>query len=239
MKPFPPPELTWRPDESRLHVYALPRRAANEALMDVISRAQTIVGERFRETNVPVLEEWLHATIRMIAVDAREIGASQRIDFAGALTARLSGLGPVTLTVADLVATDAGVALYFADDRPGGLWHELGMRVQSVVTAIFGQEAASFAPGPAHISLTYCARAIDSAPIHEALAGLRCEGVPFYFDGVELVDVIQDADAHTYSWRCVSRVPLKKSSENLRGELGDIGTVEVPQQNVQFPAEGR
>ena len=211
MKPFPTPESFWLPGETRLHVYALPTRDEQPALLQLIDRAAEVCA-RFVDTNVPVREEWLHATVRMVSLDAREIEPERRTALVESLAASVADLSPLTLHVRELIATDAGVLVTFDDDEgtagADGAWHRMSVRVREAIGRSCGPEAVGFDPKPPHVSLTYCSRATDSAPIQEALLGVPHAREPFYVAALHLVDVLQDADAHTYTWRHLARIPL-------------------------------
>lgn len=208
MKPFPRPESSWRPGETRLHVYVLPTRAEQPSLLRLIDQAGEVCA-RFADTNVPVREEWLHATVRMVSLDAREIEPARRTSLAESLAASVADLSPFTLHVRDLVATDAGVMLAFDDAAgPDGPWQRMSVRVREAIGRSCGPGALGFDPKPPHVSLTYCSRATDSAPVQEALSAVPHAGEPFHVTALHLVDVIEDADAHTYTWRHLARVPL-------------------------------
>ena len=213
MKPFPGPESLWRPGETRLHVYALPTRAEQPSLLRLVDQAGAVCA-RFADTNVPVREEWLHATVRMVSLDAREIEPARRTFLAESLAASVADLSPFTLHVRDLVATDAGVMLAFDDNDdaagggPEGPWQRMSARVRDAIGRSCGPEALGFDPKPPHVSLTYCSRATDSAPIQEALLAVPHAGEPFRVSALHLVDVVQNADAHTYTWRHLARVQL-------------------------------
>lgn len=207
MQPFPTPDLFWQPGETRLHVYALPGRGGQPALLELVDRAAAVCA-RFGETNVPVPEEWLHMTVRMISLDAREVGPGQRADLAESLVSTLSGLAPFTLRVKGLTVTNAGVIVAFDDDGPQGLWRRMSAGVREAIGGSCGADALHFEPGRPHVSLTYCSRATDSAPIQDALRAVPHQREPFTIDALHLVDVLQDANAHTYTWRHLVRIPL-------------------------------
>ncbi|HEU5332294.1 MAG TPA: 2'-5' RNA ligase family protein [Actinocrinis sp.] len=212
MKPFPTPEHYLRPGETRLHIYALPTRDEQPALFRLIDRAGAVCA-RFGGTNVPVREEWLHATVRMVSLDARGIDSGQRAALVEALGAGLADLEPFTLHVSELTATDAGVMLGFDDDadaaaEAGTAWHRMSVRVREAIGRSCGPGALGFEPGPPHVSLTYCSHETDSAPIQEALRAAPHAREPFHVDALHLVDVLQDADAHAYTWRHLARIPL-------------------------------
>lgn len=208
MKPFPRSESAWRPGETRLHVYALPVRAEQPALFRLIDRAGEVCA-RFADTNVPVREQWLHATVRMVSLDAREIDAGQRTALVESLAASAAELSPFTLHVRELVATDAGVLLAFDDAAESdGAWSRMSARVGAAIGRSCGAQALGFDPKPPHVSLTYCSHATDSAPIQEALLAVPHAREPFLVDALHLVDVTEDADEHTYTWRHLARVPL-------------------------------
>jgi chemotaxis regulatin CheY-phosphate phosphatase CheZ len=63
MRPLPPPNEVWPAGETRLHVYAVPDRAANADLLDLVDRARPVCAQ-FADSNVLVDEEWLHASVR-------------------------------------------------------------------------------------------------------------------------------------------------------------------------------
>lgn len=208
MKPFPRPESAWRPGETRLHVYALPTRAEQPALLQLIDRAGEVCA-RFGDTNVPVREEWLHATVRMVSLDAREIEPGQRTALVESLAASVADFSPFTLHVCEPVATDAGVMLAFDDAAESDdAWSHMSARVRSAIGRSCGAEALGFDPKPPHVSLTYCSHATDSAPIQDALLTVPHAREPFLVDALHLVDVVQNVDEHTYTWRHIARVPL-------------------------------
>jgi hypothetical protein len=208
MRPFPPPNLVWPRGETRLHVYAVPDRAGNPALLDLIDRARPVCNE-FADSNVLVEEEWLHATVQQIACDARTLGEHQRSLLAGELEQALRSLAPFTLNTAGFCVGTAGVLLDLDGDQIGEPWHMLSARVADAIGRICGPQALSFDPGPPHLSLTYCSRETDSGDLQGRLRRqVRPSRAPFTVREVQLLDVIQNADAHTYTWRHVARIPL-------------------------------
>lgn len=205
MRPFPPQNEVWLTGETRLHVYAVPDRAANADLLNLVDRARLVCAE-FADSNVLVDEEWLHATVRQIVRDARDVGEHQRWLLAGELQQSVSGLVPVMLTASGLSAGTGGVLLDLDGGEP---WHELSRRVTQAIARVCGPESITYDPGPPHISVTYCRREIDSGQLESALRQhVRPARAPFVVREVHLVDVIQDADTHTYTWRNIARVPL-------------------------------
>jgi 2'-5' RNA ligase superfamily protein len=208
MRPFPPPDEVWPAGETRLHVYAVPDRAANADLLNLVDRARPVCAQ-FADSNVPVDEEWLHTTVRQIVRDARGVGEHQRRLLAGELAQSVSGLAPFTLIVSGLSVGTGGVLLDLDDDGPGGPWRELSGRVTQAIARVCGPESVTYDPGAPHISVTYCRREIDSGELESALRQhVRPARASFVVREVHLVDVIQDADAHTYTWRNIARVPL-------------------------------
>lgn len=208
MRPFPPPNEVWPTEETRLHVYVMPNRAANADLLDLVDQARSVCAQ-FADSNVFVDEQWLHATVRQIVRDARGVGEHQRYLLTGELTQSVSGLAPFMLAVSGLSAGSGGVLLDLDGHGPGQPWHELSGRVAQAIARVCGPGSVTYDPGPPHISLTYCRREIDSGRVESALRQhMRLVRASFVVREVHLVDVIQDVGAHTYTWRNIARIPL-------------------------------
>jgi hypothetical protein len=212
MRPFPTPELTWRPGESFLHVYALPAVGRDAPLGDLISRARA-VGAAGGGPLAPVPDRWLHATVQMITVPAAEISRSMRNRLTTVLAGHLSGLPPLDLIVGPPLCGTGGVILDItALDATGHLtdapWQQVRGRAETAIRQVLGGQALRYEPGPPHISLAYAAADTDSGPIQASLQRVRPGRAGWRMDALDLVDVTQDAAAHTYTWRPIARILL-------------------------------
>jgi hypothetical protein len=212
VRPFPPPELTWRPCESFLHVYALPDTARNPALAELAGRVRAVVAACGGAV-MPVPDQWLHATIQMVTVPAAQLPRPLRGALARELAARLAGIPPLDLLAGPPLAGDGGVVLdVTAMDGTGNMtdapWRLLRERVETAIGIAVGAQALRYEPGPPHISIGYAAAEADSGPVQAGLQRIRPGRARWRLDAVELVDVSQDAVAHCYTWRRVARIPL-------------------------------
>jgi hypothetical protein len=211
VRPFPPPELTWQPGESFLHVYALPDVSTCPELAGLISRARA-VAEAQGGFLVPVPDQWLHATVQMITVPAASIGPPVLAALRDALGAELAGLSPIELAVGPALCGNGGVVLDITGNRVGGPsdgpWQRLRGRVEAAIMRVVGEGALGYEPGPPHISVAYAAAEADSGPIQASLQQIRPGRATWQVTGVELVDVCQDAAGHRYTWRDVARIKL-------------------------------
>jgi hypothetical protein len=212
MRPFPPPELVWAPGESYLHVYAVPATNWNIGLAELVSRARAVAAATCGAL-VPVADQWLHATVQMITVPAGRIDGPGREALAAALAVQLAGIPPMDLTVGPPLCGTGGVVLDAiaadgSDIAGDGPWQALRDRTEHAIRQVIGNEGLNYDPGPPHVSVAYAARHADSGPVQSSLQRIRPGRARWRVDAVELLDVVQDAHAHTYTWRPLARIPF-------------------------------
>lgn len=212
MRPFPPPELMWAPGESYLHVYALPAADRSIALSELVSQTRAVAAATCGAL-VPVPDQWLHATVQMITVPAARIDRPCREALAAALAVHLADVPPMDLTVGPPLCGTGGVvldatAVEGADGASDGPWRALRDRTEDAIRQVIGSHGLTYDPGPPHMSVAYAARHADSGPVQSSLQRIRPGRARWRVGAVELLDVVQDARAHTYTWRPLTRIPL-------------------------------
>jgi hypothetical protein len=212
MRPFPPPELVWAPGVSYLHVYALPAAHRNIGLAELISQSRAVAADTCGAL-VPVGDQWLHATVQMITVPAAHLDLPCREALTAALSAQLADVPALDLTVGPPLCGTGGVlldatAVQGAGRASDGPWRALRDRTEEAIRQVIGNCGLNYDPGPPHISVAYAARDADSGPVQSSLQRIRPGRARWRVDAVELLDVVQDADAHTYTWRPVARIPF-------------------------------
>jgi hypothetical protein len=211
MRPFPPLKLAWAPGESYLHVYALPAQRSI-GLLELVSQARTVAAGT-RGALVPVADQWLHATVQMITVPAARIDRPSREALAATLAVQLADVLPIDLTVGPPLCGTGGVVLDTtsaegADGSGDGPWRALRDRTEEAIRQVIGTQGLTYDPGPPHMSVAYAARHGDSGPVQSRLQLIRPGRARWRVDAVELLDVVQDAHAHTYTWRPLARIPF-------------------------------
>lgn len=218
MEPFPPPHMVWAPGETRWHCYALPDYARDASLGELIGRSRAAALEVAGDALAAVEDEWVHATVSMISVPAAELES-------GVVEALARGLGRVLADVPGFRlparwpwAADGSVLMGLAEEEVAGRpWDVLSGLVMRAIDEQFGSRAMQYVPPPPHVTLAYCAKATEGAAIEAALREVnqatqvqQVQQAYMSIGEVYLVDVRQDAVAHTYTWNkeTVIRIPL-------------------------------
>jgi hypothetical protein len=215
MEPFPPPHMVWAPGETRWHCYALPDYVRDASLAELIRRSRAAALEVAGDDLASVEDEWVHATVSMISVPAAELES-------GAVEALARGLGRVLAEVPAFRlparrpwAADSSVLMGLAEEEvPGQPWNVLSGLVEQAIGEQFGSRAMQYVPPPPHVTLAYCAKPTESAAIEAALRKVnqtaQTQRAHMSVGEICLVDVRQDAVAHTYTWNkeTVIRIPL-------------------------------
>ncbi|HEV2637264.1 MAG TPA: 2'-5' RNA ligase family protein [Actinocrinis sp.] len=214
MEPFLPPTMVWPPGETRWHCYALPDRIRDPALADLIDRTRAAALAAAADALAPVEDQWAHATVHMISRPAAELAPGAVQALASTLTRSLAGLPAFRLPAGSASAGTGSVLLGLNEDVPGRPWNTLSGLVDQAIGAHFGPRAQQYRPPPPHLSMAYCAKPTDTAAIESSLQTVRAAQQPtkawMTINEVYLVDVHQDAIAHTYTWNkeTAIRIPL-------------------------------
>jgi hypothetical protein len=223
MRPFPTPEKVWPPlvvqggtaePQRRWEVYVRPD-PDDERLMAFIRRCREIGMQVGGDALAPVSDAFLHATLLQVSVPSIEVGEAQRVSLVEQLRVEAAEVEPFAVTVGGPSAGESSVMLNLDQDLPGEPWAELSERVTAVVGRVVGDRALAAAPPPPHLTCAYGARQVDSGPIQSALRRrLRPQFVTTVIDAVWLLEVRQDAAAHTYTWdeATAIRIPLGAGS---------------------------
>lgn len=209
MEPFPTPELVWAPAETRWHVYVLPREEDTD-LAQLIEHTEQVAVEVADDALVPV-GAFAHATVHMISQPAAELANGSVDAFAQDLRAVLADHRPFSATAGGPRAAGGSVLLDMDGDQQGGPWAELTADVGEAIKGRFGPEALRYEVPPPHISVAYCAASTDSGRLQSALEQrVRPSHASMKVEEVWLIEVRQDARAHTYTWseHTAVRIPL-------------------------------
>jgi hypothetical protein len=209
MEPFPTPELVWEPAETRWHVYVLPH-ADDGDLARLLERTAEVAVEVAGESLVPV-GAFAHATVHMISQPSAGLPDGSVTAFAKELHAALAEFAPFSVTAGGPCAGTGSVTLDVDGDLLGGPWAELTERVGGAIKSRFGSDALRYQVPPPHISVAYCAESTDSGRLQSALRRrVRPSRAEMRVQEVWLLDVRQDAHAHTYTWpeRTAVKIPL-------------------------------
>lgn len=223
MRPFPTPEKVWPPvvgedgsaePQRRWEVYVRPD-PDDKRLMAFIRQCRQIGTQVGGDALVPVSDAFLHATVLQVSVPSIEVGEARRVSLIEQLHAEAAGLQPFAVTVGGPSAGESSVMLNLDQDLPGEPWAELSERVTAVVRRVVGDSALAAVPPPPHLTCAYGARQVDSGPIQSALRRrLRPQFVTTVIDSVWLLEVRQDAAAHTYTWDEATAVQIPLGADS-------------------------
>ncbi|WP_028648068.1 hypothetical protein [Nocardiopsis sp. CNT312] len=189
----------WPPDARVLHLYLVPDRdhPANAGFFELAERHRRILTQRFAHLVAPVQPPWLHSTVQMVTEPgAPSLSEHKLADLIDQLTSRLTPLAPFILEAAPHVgASGSGLDL-----APDGDFDRLVEITGTVLDTVLGSSRAAYRTNAPHITTSYCHTAGDSGPVASALRASRPSRAQLAVTSVSLVDVVQDAEHHTYRW---------------------------------------
>ena len=199
---------TW-PKHARVwHLYALPDLTLpeNRRFTDLAQRHRDILAERFAHVVVPVAPQWLHATVAMVTTpQVPDLSPATLDRLFEELSSALRPLEPITVWAAPHVGR-TGPGLDLAPDEG---FAELAAATNTVLDRVLDQRSPYHPPAP-HITTGYCHQDGDSGPVASALRASRPTRAPLTFEQVCLIQVAQDARAHTYTWaEPAALIPLR------------------------------
>lgn len=193
----------WPEGWTKLHVYLTDLdqvKAVAESYRGVIDLA---AGDK----HVP--HEWLHATVASVECDAASIDGPTREKLIGRLREKTAEIKAFPLTIGPALAATGAIMLdTFPDTEFRKLVNACVDAVNEVVEGGHGRPCG----GPGHVSLSYRSADTGADPrrgaIQNKLRDVRPGRTEITVSGVDLVRVIQSADASTYTWEHVARIPL-------------------------------
>jgi hypothetical protein len=202
--PTPPSSgQRWPDGWTKLHVYLTDLdqvKAVAESYREVIDRAS---GDR------PVPHEWLHATVASVECDAATIDGSTLATLIERLRANVARVKAFPLTIGPALAATGAIMLdTFPDTEFGRLKDACVEAINATVPGGVGRPGG----GPGHVSLSYRADDVgvdrQRGAIQNKLRDVRPGRTEITVTGVDLVEVRQSADASTYTWDYIARIPL-------------------------------
>ncbi|MEU6859553.1 2'-5' RNA ligase family protein [Glycomyces sp. NPDC046736] len=193
----------WPEGWTKLHVYLTDLdqvKAVAESYRDVIDQAE---GDR------PVPHEWLHATVASVECDAAAIAEPVRQRLIERLRESAAQIPAFPLTIGPALAATGAIML---DTFPGNGFDRLVAACVEVIDEVVDGNVGRPSGGPGHVSLSYRSDDVGAdtqrGAIQNRLRDVRPGRTEITVTGVDLVRVIQSADAATYTWEHVARIPL-------------------------------
>jgi hypothetical protein len=196
---FITPARKWS-EPSRWHIYALPDLTANTALGDLVDRVRTVTSDC--QVLSQVRNEWLHATINLVAGrSGRDVTPGQRDALIASLAESVADLRPFSATVGSPMANQVSVLLDVDQDLPDQPWAILSDRVRASIGQVFGPTALTYEPPPPHLTLAYGTGQADSGLLQSQLRRqVRPGHASWTIDRIYILDVTQDAGSSEYRW---------------------------------------
>lgn len=193
----------WPEGWTKLHVYLTDLdqvKAVAESYRDVIDAAD---GDR------PVPHEWLHATVASVECDAAGIDADTTSRLIARLREAVAAIPAFPLTIGPALASTGAIML---DTFPDTQFERLKRACVTAIDDIVDGGFARPGGGPGHVSLSYRSDEVgvdrQRGAIQNRLRDVRPGRTEITVTGVDLVRVIQSADASTYTWEHLARIPL-------------------------------
>ncbi|MEV6818462.1 2'-5' RNA ligase family protein [Nocardiopsis dassonvillei] len=197
----------WEPGHTVLHFYAIPELDQEPGLADLVTRGRQVLTS-LDGLVAPVADQWLHATVQMVA--GRSTASVTETELASLIArarTEFSHVPVFTTTVGSHLASRAGTLLDLGPDEP---WQQAQHAAERAIASVFGPNALAYQPPPPHITTGYATRTADSGPVTSALRRTRPTHATWRVRHIHLVDVTQDANTHTYRWRQVAAFALSE-----------------------------
>lgn len=193
----------WPDGWTKLHVYLTDL----EEVKTLADSYRPVIDEA--PGDVPVPHEWLHATVASAECDAAAVSEQTRSRLVERLRRRVGELAAFDLTVGPALASMSAIMLDTFPDRD---FQRLVSTCVEVIDEVVDGGVGRPCGGPGHVSLSYRSDAAgdDDARGHvqNHLRDIRPGRTNITVNGVELVRVFQSADASSYTWETVARIPL-------------------------------
>lgn len=193
MEEFFNPAKIWPQGPKLYHLYYVPDLERLAPMLDVYE--PIVAGAGCVE---PIARPWIHATLCKITVTPAELPSSTITALAKRLGARLAQLEPIELVAGPAFAGTSSVTV---DLTPDAGWFRLRTAVMAEIEAELGDGTTSFIAGERpHLTLGHGSGSGESGLLQSRMRRATDIRVPLRLDRLELVEVIQDPVARTYTW---------------------------------------